>query len=386
MKIMDNIKGLALIADDFLSWLPNGDDIGDTEPTPLYDIVDNTANVYISGVLTTNLSYPGYAVSMVKLLNIQQSLNNNTSVTNINYHIDSPGGAATIIDVLGDQIKRSDKKTTSIITGMAASGAYWLASQTDRIIVTPLSQVGSIGAVTYIYQSNGRYGRVTKYTSKNAPKKAPEGKNKTEIAEIKHRLNQVETEFINAVASGRKVTPEHVAENYGQGGIFLGREAVEIGMVDYLAESLEDVEKMLKHGNTVPVNTAEPAPVNTAEPAPVNTAEPALVNTAEPAPVNTAEELRIAEIAAIEAPGFESQILEGIKDPEATALSVMQNIIKSKPVDFNQPLPHGGVIENCNTEKTPGESVWDNDPKIRAEFIEKSVFLAYYEQHKEDFE
>ena len=52
-------------------------------------------------------------------------------------------------------------------------------------------------------------------------------------------VNDIEDMFIEAVASGRDVTPEHVAEHYGQGGIFTGLKAVEIGMADSIS-TLED--------------------------------------------------------------------------------------------------------------------------------------------------
>src|SRR5439155_18801629 len=60
--------------------------------------------------------------------------------------LDSPGGAVQGIQELGDAIyaARGTKPIVAVANHLAASAAYWLASQADELVVTPSGEVGSI--------------------------------------------------------------------------------------------------------------------------------------------------------------------------------------------------------------------------------------------------
>lgn len=69
------------------------------------------------------------------------------SVKAIILEIDSPGGSVSGVEELAREIfeAKSKKPIVAVANSMAASAAYWLASQADEVVVTPTGQVGSIG-------------------------------------------------------------------------------------------------------------------------------------------------------------------------------------------------------------------------------------------------
>ncbi|OCC05251.1 hypothetical protein BA190_10130 [Labrys sp. WJW] len=64
--------------------------------------------------------------------------------------LDSPGGTVSGIEAATDALRAlaSAKPVIAHVDGMAASAAYWLAAQAGEIVMTPMSQVGSIGVYT----------------------------------------------------------------------------------------------------------------------------------------------------------------------------------------------------------------------------------------------
>lgn len=69
------------------------------------------------------------------------------SVKMIILDIDSPGGSVSGVEELAREIHEAQakKRVVAVANGMAASAAYWLASQASEVVVTPTGQVGSIG-------------------------------------------------------------------------------------------------------------------------------------------------------------------------------------------------------------------------------------------------
>jgi ClpP class serine protease len=72
------------------------------------------------------------------------------SVTEIIMLVDSPGGDVAGLPETASIIAQAGqvKPVTAMVTGMAASPAYWLASQANTIVLTPSGEVGSVGVLT----------------------------------------------------------------------------------------------------------------------------------------------------------------------------------------------------------------------------------------------
>lgn len=158
-------------------------------------------------------------------------------VIEIEYNVDSPGGQVSGLEEAARAIKNVTKKTTAVVKNVAASAAYWLASQTDKIISKNNSAVfGSIGVMAVFYDLKEMMKKdgvkEVKIISSYAPDKNPdpateEGKKKYQL-----HVDKLHALFVEAVAEGRKTTPENVNKNYGKGGVLFSDEALEAGMIN----------------------------------------------------------------------------------------------------------------------------------------------------------
>ncbi|ETX26433.1 S49 family peptidase, partial [Roseivivax isoporae] len=65
--------------------------------------------------------------------------------------VDSPGGMVDLVPETAAMIRgarRAERSIIAVANTVAASAAYWLASQADELVVTPSGVVGSIGVMT----------------------------------------------------------------------------------------------------------------------------------------------------------------------------------------------------------------------------------------------
>jgi signal peptide peptidase SppA len=174
------------------------------------------------------------------------------SVAAIILDIDSPGGLVSGIPEFGQQIleARDVKPIVAVADTMAASAAYWLASQASDFSITPSGWVGSVGVFSEhenwekFWEEVGMEHTFVQY-----------GENKTGGNEFEplsdHEREQMQTTvdyfgrmFDQAVARGRGVSASTVKESFGQGDMFTAEDAVSRGMADRvetLGQALERV-------------------------------------------------------------------------------------------------------------------------------------------------
>lgn len=158
-------------------------------------------------------------------------------VESITYHVDSPGGYVDGVADAADAIRSVSKPTAAHVGGMAASAAYWLASQTDEIVATSrASRVGSIGVAVEEYDMTEALANagITRrvYTSTDAPDKRPDTSTEEGQAKVVKMLDDLHSVFVRSVAEGRGVGVETVTRDYGKGGILIAEDAAKVGMID----------------------------------------------------------------------------------------------------------------------------------------------------------
>lgn len=166
-----------------------------------------------------------------------------TAVERVVLLVDSPGGVVSGLGEAAATIRGAAKPVTAFVTGMAASAAYWLASQATEIVLEPAASVGSIGIVASVSRQEGpgADGRRThEIVSSNAPRKRPDVTTEEGRASVQEEIDAIEAEFIAAVAKGRKVPAGVVRQEYGRGAMVAARAAVERGMADRIG-TLESV-------------------------------------------------------------------------------------------------------------------------------------------------
>ncbi|HEY8517878.1 MAG TPA: signal peptide peptidase SppA [Candidatus Binatia bacterium] len=164
--------------------------------------------------------------------------------------INSPGGAVAPSQEMYDAVRRlSEKKPVVASLGaVAASGGYYVASAADVVVASPGTLTGSIGVIMQIANVKGLLEKLgVETTTVTAGKWKDMGspfRNLTpeERAILQQMADQVHTQFIDAVAAGRKLDPER-ARDVASGRIYTGEEAHQVGLVDELG-GLDDAVRI----------------------------------------------------------------------------------------------------------------------------------------------
>lgn len=161
-------------------------------------------------------------------------------IQSIVLEFDSPGGEVYGIPEAAAVIReaRASKPVVAVANSMAASAAYWLASQADEVLVTPSGDVGSIGVYTLhqdVSKSDEAAGIKTtlisagKYKVEANPYQ-PLGEEA--LAAIQGDVDRAYAMFTQDVAKGRRVGIDAVRGGFGQGRLVGAKAAVEQGMAD----------------------------------------------------------------------------------------------------------------------------------------------------------
>lgn len=172
-----------------------------------------------------------------KLLEDVGYVNTLQNIKGVVIYADSGGGQANGISEASGVFSSIKVPTKTYIAGSCASACYWLGSTSDEIIINSTGIAGSIGAMLEVIDDTGmmeKWGiKKTVYTSKVSP-------NKNSDSELQTLVDRLGEEFVADVAKNRRVPIETVLKNYGQGGLFVGRDAVAAGLADRVG-TFEDV-------------------------------------------------------------------------------------------------------------------------------------------------
>ena len=169
----------------------------------------------------------------------------NPLVKAIVLRIDSPGGGVVPSQEIHDAVKRvKNKSNKAVIASMgtvAASGGYYIAAATDRIIANPGTLTGSIGVIMEMANFEGLMKKVGvegvviksgRFKDVGSPiRKMSEEERKL----LQSVMDDVHHQFIQAVADGRSLDVAEV-EPLADGRIYTGRQAKEARLVDELGD------------------------------------------------------------------------------------------------------------------------------------------------------
>ncbi len=199
------------------------------------DVVDGVARIPIVGFLARDRSalLDFFEVPQTSYLDIRAAVREadaDESVRAIQFEVDSPGGEASndLIET-ANAIFETSKPSVAVVGEMAASAAYWLASQADRIALSgPATFVGSIGVA--VDMSVG--GDVVSIASTNAPRKRPDATTEEGKSDIRMALDDLHELFVADVARGRGVSAATINSDFGKGDVVIASKAVAAGMAD----------------------------------------------------------------------------------------------------------------------------------------------------------
>jgi signal peptide peptidase SppA len=158
-------------------------------------------------------------------------------------HIDSPGGSVYGVQELSQTIygSRGSKPIVGIVNCLAASAAYWIGCQADRLVCTPSGDVGSIGVFSMHEDwSKAMEQEGVKVSFAAAGRFKVEGNPYEPLDDqakqsMQARVDGYYATFVQDVGRGRRKGTEAVRDTFGQGRLVRAPDALKSGMVDQVS-------------------------------------------------------------------------------------------------------------------------------------------------------
>jgi protease-4 len=163
------------------------------------------------------------------------------SVKAIVLRVDSPGGSAIASDIIWREVflTRQQKPVIASMSDVAASGGYYIAMPANVIVSEPSTLTGSIGVVLTKFVIDGTLKKLGvnlegvakgKYADLYSPVRPFTPEEKQRVFE---NMQATYNTFVEKAAQGRNTTPEKI-DAVGQGRVWTGSQAKQIGLVDEL--------------------------------------------------------------------------------------------------------------------------------------------------------
>ena len=235
---------------------------------PLYEKDGEVAIITISGPLSKTVGYHswyyGHRSSYEIIIESVNQAVLDRSVSSIVLNIESPGGTVTGVESASDAIFEANKQKpiVAFANGLMASAAYWFGSAAESIVAEKTSEIGSIG-VLMVHWDLSEWDKQDgiKRTYITAGKYKALGNEAEPLGEFAKGVFQDELDyfyslFINDISRNRGVSSEK-ALSMADGKIFIGQQALDIGLVDKIGNletALETARSLTNKG----VSTMDP--------------------------------------------------------------------------------------------------------------------------------
>jgi len=192
---------------------------------------------------------------MYQLIESRKGLLKNNRVKGILLHINSPGGEANNADNIYRKILAYKEKYKipifTYVDGLCASGGFYVACASDKIYASPVSMIGSVGALMGPFFNFSKaldsWGintlTVTEGKDKDIMNPLRPWK-KDEDQSLKDINDYIYQRFVNIVSLSRNINKNKIIDEYGA-HIFNCEKAKEIGYIDADDSSYEKTLKDL---------------------------------------------------------------------------------------------------------------------------------------------
>lgn len=225
----------------------------DTEDIVPDGMTNGIAVISIDGVIGKRLGMLEQCMGGVDVDNVKLQLKSamaDDSIRAICLDINSPGGSVTGVPELAAFIAECNKtkKIYSFVDNMAASAAYYLASQTEAIFTTETAELGSVGVYMVAVDESRAIEdagiKVNAITNDEATMKLAGASFKPltteERAMFKNGVQKTYDRFKSDVLSKR-----HIDAKYLNGEVFDGEDSVTYGFADGIVTEIEEVFELI---------------------------------------------------------------------------------------------------------------------------------------------
>lgn len=179
------------------------------------------------------------AIDKRRVIALAKELEEDPLVAGAVIEISSLGGDAASTQELAESLKSlsGKKPIVTFTTDVAASGGYWLYATGNHTVASPLSIVGSIGVLSQSIDASELLEKVgVNFTTIKTGKYKDAGSfsrqmTEEELAQFQELVDKVHAEFVSDISALRGI-PEEEFYNLSQGQIFLGKDAVALGLAD----------------------------------------------------------------------------------------------------------------------------------------------------------
>jgi protease-4 len=179
-----------------------------------------------------------------------RELRENDEVKAVVLRVNSPGGSALASELMWRELALLKAKKPVVVSmgNLAASGGYYIACHASKIYANPTTITGSIGVFGLLFNAKGllndKLGVTTDTVNLHNNGDFPTGSRPLRDREkqvLENMVTRIYGEFTQRVADGRKMKIEQV-DSIGQGRVWSGEQAKQLGLVDELG-GLKDAVK-----------------------------------------------------------------------------------------------------------------------------------------------
>ena len=206
--------------------------------------------LYAEGEITDD---NGDGIVGTKMLKEITKIRKRDDVKAVVLRVNSPGGSADASEQIWHGVQTLRKKGLPVVVSMgdyAASGGYYISCGSDYIFAEPGTLTGSIGIFGLVPNLNGIRNTVgldidgikTNKYSDLAANAFYKGMNEQERAMMQQMVERGYDLFTRRCAEGRHTTQDKI-KAIGEGRVWLGKDAVDIGLVDELGGMEQAIRK-----------------------------------------------------------------------------------------------------------------------------------------------
>ena len=217
------------------------------------DATDKVAVLYAEGAIVDE---GAEGIVEGKILKTIKKIYEDDDVKAVVFRVNSPGGSADASEQIWHAMKMLQDKGLPVVVSMgnyAASGGYYISCNADYIYAEPTTLTGSIGifgTVPNLSKLREKIGldidgvSTNKHSALNV-NAIYKGMNPQEMALMQNMVERGYDLFTRRCAAGRDMTQDEI-KKIGEGRVWLGKDALEIGLVDSLGNINDAIAKAVE--------------------------------------------------------------------------------------------------------------------------------------------
>lgn len=226
--------------------------------------LDKVAVIYASGNIISGKGQAGRMIGSETTAKAIRKARKDPQVKGIILRVESGGGSALASHIIAEEVRLctqgEDKKPIiALMSGVAASGGYYISTWADEIIAQPTTITGSIGVIGMV----PNFSKLSQKVGVNWSE-VKFGQNAT-LGSVTREWTEAEKEmfkafikssydrFVNTVATSRGKSYQEI-NKIAMGQVWTGNQALSNGLIDKLGgyeTALQSMKKMIDSGNEI---------------------------------------------------------------------------------------------------------------------------------------